>query len=340
MNPPGWSAIFHFPYRIYADGPLPKCDGSAGTVRYRVYPPFLVKKDGTPTTQDVPRDVWPEFKWHPRVPEHLRVDDPVAIPEFFRPTTNGFAQRFDGIRVDLVAPQGQDRLPPFIRSFMRWLRYLSGQPWISDVDRHETSTLKRLFAIDGNGAAIGEPGGFAELRPYRFRAVTPQMWRQAFDLAVVGREVPIYANLYFDGINAAAADDYGRAVMNLAMALESCRDFSFSQLYPAKVAAGRGPRLRSPFHDTNFLRHISVDAQKVLGRDFSVEEPSHWPHLKKLYDVRHHVAHGKGAVFSTSEGLKVVYGTSYMPMQLAAATAVTWMETLARTKRPSPGATG
>jgi hypothetical protein len=127
--------------------------------------------------------------------------------------------------------------------------------------------------------------------------------------------------------------------MNLAMALESCRDLSFSRLHPARLAPGRGPRLRSPFHDTNLLRHISVDAQKVFGRDFSVEEPSHWPNLKKLYDVRHHVAHGKGAVFSTSDGLKIVDGASYMPMQLAAAEALTWMEALARTTRASTDAT-
>jgi hypothetical protein len=195
MTPPGWSGIFHFPYRVYADGPLPKCEPEHGAIRYRVYPPFLVKKDGTPTTQDVPRDLWPEFKWHSGVSEQLHAADPVAIPEFFHPIASGFTQRFDGVRVDIIAPQGQNRLSPFIRLFMRWLQYLSGQPWISDVDRHETSTLKRLFAIDGNGAAIGEPGGFAELRPYHFRAVTPQMWREAFDLAVAGRDVPIHANL-------------------------------------------------------------------------------------------------------------------------------------------------
>jgi hypothetical protein len=227
-------------------------------------------------------------------------------------------------------PDAQDQISPFVLSFTRWLRRLSGQPWISDVDRHYPSILKRIFPIDVSGAAIEQVCPFAEMVTAQFRFVTDAMWQQAFELAAAGREVPIHSNLFFDAVNARAVADYARAVMNLAMALEACRNVNFSRLHPAKVVEGRGPRLRKPFNDAYFVRHVSKDAQKIFGRDFSIEKSEHWQPLKDLYGARQHVAHGQGPVFSTQQGLKSVDEHSYDAMQAAADVALNWMETLTR----------
>jgi hypothetical protein len=327
MEATGWSGIFHFSYRINAQEELREHETVFGDFRYRVHTPFLLRSQGSPITEDVPCNLWPDFKWHDAVPQNMR-SEPVAPMDFRYKSEAGPAIRYDGLRVDIWGPAAEERISPFVLSFMRWLRHLSGQPWISDVDRHYPSILKRVFPIDDKGAAVHEVAPFAEMVKASFQFVTDVMWQKAFELAATGSEVPPHSNLFFDGVNAAATHDYARAIMNLAMALESCRDINFGRLHPVKDIKGRGPQLEAPFDDTNLLNHLSKDAREAFKRDFSTEYPEHWPHIRNLYIARHHVAHGKGAVFPGDTGLKKVDMESYGKMQLAAAQALSWMETL------------
>jgi hypothetical protein len=282
---------------------------------------------------DVPSNLWPDFKWHGSVPASMR-GEPVAPPEMRYESELGPAIWYDGLRVDIWGPNAQEQLSPFVLSFMRWLRHLSGQPWISDVDRHSLSTLKRFFPIDNLGVAVGEVYPFSEMVTTSFHFVTDEMWKSAFEHAV-WYEVPVHSNLFYDAMNAAASFDYRRAIMNLAMALESCRDVNFSRLHPATYVEGRGPRLRAPFNQNDLLKDLSENASNTFSRDFSTEHPNRWPHLKNLYAARGHVAHGKGPVFPTDSGLKTVDKDSYLVMQSAAAAALKWMEGLPIISSPS-----
>jgi hypothetical protein len=286
-----------------------------------------LREQGSPVTEDVPCHLWPDFKWHDAVPKNKRREQAATL-DFGYNSKAGPAKRYDGLRVDIWGPAAQERISSFVSSFMRWLRHLSGQPWISDVDRHYPSILKRVFPIDDSGAAVGEVSPFAELVGASFKFVTDAMWQKAFEFAATGSEVPTYSNLFFDAINAAATSDYTRAIMNLAMALESCRDMNFARLHPAKDVEGRGPQLEAPSNDTNLLNHLSKDAREAFKRDFSTEYPAHWPHIRNLYIARHHVAHGKKALFPSNTGLKKVDRESFAKMQLAAGQALSWMETL------------
>jgi hypothetical protein len=323
----GWSGIFHFPYRINAQEQLHEHEAVGVGFRYRVHSPFLLSRQASPVTNDVPPNLWPDFKWHDSVPETLR-GVPVAPVEMRYSSESGPAIWYDGLRVDIWGPGAQERISPFVLSFMRWLRHLSGQPWINDVDQHSRSTLKRIFPIDNLGAATDQVSPLSEMVTVQFRFVTDAMWQRASELAASGREVPVYSNLFFDAMNAAATHDHARAVMNLAMALESCRDQNFSRLHPATFVKDRGPQLKAPFDHTDLLKHVSENAQEVFGRDFSREHADHWPHFRNLYVARHHVAHGRGAVFQTDKGLKLVDENSYGAMQSAAAIALRWMEAL------------
>jgi hypothetical protein len=327
MEATGWSGIFHFPYRINAKEELGEHETEVGEFRYRVHTPFLLRNQGSPITDEVPSNLWPDFQWHHSVPRTVR-EEPVAPINISYNTEAGPLKWYDGLRVDIWGPAAEQRISSFVLSFMRWLRRLSHQPWISGVDRHYPSILKRVFPIDDRGAAVDGVSPFVEMVVASFHSVTDAMWRQAFERAASGSEVPVYWNLYFDGINASATHDYARGVMNLAMALESCRDTNFARLWPAKDVKGRGPQLEPPFDDTNLLNHLSKDARQAFDRDFSTEHPAHWRHLQNLYIARHHVAHGKGAVFPGDRGLKTVDGESYGKMQLATAQALSWMESL------------
>ena len=326
-SPPGYSGIFHFPYRINAQEGLREHEAVGRDYRYRVYAPFLVRRTGSPVTDDVPANLWPEFRWHDSVPDAMRGEQ--APPPDCRYNTDvGPAIWYDGLRVDVWGADALNRVSPFVLSFVRWLRHMSGQPWISDMDRHYASVKKRSFPIDDTGAALDQAGGFSEMVAISsFRFVTDEIWKSAFEHAV-WYEVPVHSNLFFDAMNAAATPDFPRAIMNLAMALESCRDVNFSRLHGAKDVEGRGPQLESPFDHTDLLRHLSKDSRQVFNRDFSAEHPEHWPSLRNLYVARHHVAHGKGPVFPTDQGLRRVDIEAYDAMQLAAGAALTWMEKL------------
>jgi len=283
----GWSGLFAFPYRIQAQEDLSGHEVSVGTLVYRVYAPFLLRPEGSPITDDVPRHLWPNFEWHPDTPDYMRGEQVAPLTIRY-----GKAIFYDGIRADIVGVKGSDALLPFVRSSMRWLRLFSNQPWISDIDHHVEPTRKRIFMIDAAGKTVGEATPVAEMLAITtVRLVTNQMWRAALEAAASGREVPVYWNLFFDAMNARGAGDFSRAVMNLAMALESCRDQNFSRLHPMRK--GRGPKLRAPFDHSDLLSHLSKDAKVAFNRDFSAEQPRHWPSIKNLYVCRHHVAHGR-----------------------------------------------
>lgn len=212
---------------------------------------------------------------------------------------------------------------------MRWLRVISGQPWISDVDHHFEHTLKRVFKIDFHGRATDQIHPVAQMRGFTaMRLVTNEMWKAAFEAAVYKGHVPVYWNLLFDAINAVPADDYARSVMTLAMALESCRDENFAKVHPSKTTPGKGPKLSPPFDHDDLLRHLSDDSSQVFKRSFATEMPQHWTHLKNLYIARHHVAHGKRAVFPEGDRLTVVAQKTYEPLRAAARAAIVWMEQL------------
>lgn len=328
---PGYSGIFHFPFRIYAREELEgHCGSTADGSRFRVHPPFLVRKVGSPLTDDVPHDLWPDFRWHPAVPAAMR-GDPDPPPEFYYSLPGD--QKviwYDGLRFDFWGSDSVNKLSPFVLSAMRWLRWDSLQPWISDVDRYHGSTMKRSFPIDDNGAAVHEVSALDKLRgPPRFCCVTTAMWKSAFDRAAEG-ELSVFYNLFFDGVNAAAADDYQRAVMNLAMAIEGARDYFFSKIHPVRVRSGREARLKPPFNDTDLLRHLTSDARKLFGRDMSTERPDDWLNIQNLYQARGEVAHGKSAVYRTTTGPQAVTKENFFQLQASTWEAVRWIEDVTR----------
>jgi hypothetical protein len=321
----GHSGLFHFPFRIHAEESLREHEGEGRDFRYRVYPPFLVRSSGSPLTDDVPKELWPSFRWHDAVPPSMR--EISAAPDLRYSKRGQDAILYDGLRVDIWSRDAANRLRNFVLSALRWVRNLSGQPWISDVDRHYASTMKRSFPIDASGAAVHEAIGVTRVKLTIFEFVTNVMWKSSFRYASQ-TDVPVSSNLYFDAINAAAIDDYPRAVMNLSMALEASRDDCFSRVYPCDSVEGRGPRLKPPFDSTDLLKHLSVHAESVFGCNLRKDHPEFWTALRNLYIARHHVAHGKGAVFPIAGRLTVVNKDSFLEMQASAVVALKWMHNL------------
>jgi hypothetical protein len=337
MNPQvaGHSGIFAFAFRIHAEEELLEHETAAGGFRYRVYQPFLVREKGSFLTDEIPMNLWPRFTWHDSVPAKMRGGQAPA-PELRYSGPHGPCRWYDGLRVDIWGPNTTERVEPFVSSFMRWLRHVSGQPWIGDVDHHHLSEMQRLFAIDTSGAAKEQAGGHAKavINP-RVSLVRDQMWQSAFIYASL-YEPPIHSSLFFDALNVAATGDYPRAIMNLAMSLEACRDFTFGRLHSTVPSGDEGLRLATPFEGTDFLKHISKNAGEVFGRNFQVDESQHWEGLRTLYVTRHHVAHGRPAMFRESGKWVHVDLKRFEQMELAARAVLRWMGDLIKASGKQP----
>ncbi|HST30160.1 MAG TPA: hypothetical protein VLK27_04915 [Chthoniobacterales bacterium] len=331
----GHSGIFAFAFRIHAEEKLREHDTAVGEYRYRVYEPFLVRKSGSFLTDEIPMRLWPKFEWNNCIPTKLRGEQG-ASPELRYTGRSGPCRWYDGLRVDIYGPNAVERVEPFVSSFMRWLRHVSGQPWIGAVDHHHLSEMQRLFAIDSKGAAVEQAGGCARMVVMpRFKLLTDETWRTAFVYATL-YEPPIHSSLFFDALNAAAINDYSRAVMNLAMSLESCRDETFSRLHPTAVSSDEDQQSAAPFEGTDLLKHLSKNAKQAFGRSFEEEEPEHWVHLRKLYVTRHHVAHGRPAMFRESGKWVRVDMKNFEPMELAARSVLHWIDQLVKNSAKPP----
>src|SRR5438105_2962530 len=115
----GYSGIFAFPFRVNAKESLSDFVIERATHKYRVHVPFLMRKDGSPVTNDVPARFWSDFRWHPSVSSEKR--------KFMGPIGLSFGgPMYDGVRIDVWGPEAQSHLVPLFRRAMRWLRWDSG----------------------------------------------------------------------------------------------------------------------------------------------------------------------------------------------------------------------
>ncbi len=331
----GYSGIFAFAFRIHAEEELRQHEIAAGEHRYRVFEPFLVREKGIFLMDEIPIHLWPRFRWNDCVPLEMRGEQ-VPPPEMRYSGPTGPCRWYDGLRVDVWGPDAIECVEPFVSSFMGWLQHISGQPWIGSVDQHHRSEMQRLFAIDADGAATEPVGGQAKMVVMpRFKLVTDEMWRTAFAYASL-YEPPVYSSLFFAALNAAAIGDYRRAVMNLAMALETCRDVTFGRLHSRAPANEDEPSLAPPFEGTDLLNHVSKNAYDVFGHNFKTEQPEHWANLRKLYITRHHVAHGRPAMFKESGTWVRVDMKIFESMELAARALLQWMCDLVKDSAKQP----
>jgi hypothetical protein len=220
-----------------------------------------------------------------------------------------------------------------MQRFLSWLRNLSGQPWIGDVDRFFERSQKHQFAIDDAGSAIDTPYSVARAHAVGgAHLITPQCWQVSFQRAAHDEIVPAYWNTFYEGLNATAWGDYSGAVMALSRSLETARDENLSRFVPHKFIANVGFRLDPPFAHTDLLDHLTNNLRDYLGRDFSIDHGTSWPHVKHLYLARHHVAHGKGAVYPEGGKLHRVTEETFRQWPTAVRTAIRWLESL-RLKR-------
>jgi hypothetical protein len=320
----GYASIFSFPYYLLASEPLPRLDGAHRGRRYRIHEPFLMRPNGSPLSQSVPLGRWPNFRWSPALPAHKRT-----------PPAQGLGGRigapyfYDGLRIDCWGSRAETEVNLLVRRFLFWLRRLSFQPWIGDIDRFFEDVEKHGVHINDGGDAVDSP--YSKVRahiPEGIEAITVHRWSSAFTAALTCETIRPYWNTFFDGINATAREDYASAVLGIVIALEGARDWNLSRLVGHQLLGDTGFRLDPPFDHTDLLKHLSRDTRARLGRDFSTERPQEWGHLRNAYIARHHVAHGKGPLFPTPNGLVKVSEETFRPWPHAVRTAVQWLEAL------------
>lgn len=322
----GTSIILSFPYRIFALGTLPKLSGSFSRHRYRVHSLFSARPAlNTPLIPSVPGALWPDFSWAPSAPTQDQIFPPEGLSTHILP---GFP--FDALRVDAWGPNTSTEVKEFASRFIGWLRYKSMQPWIGAFDYHSEYIIKNEFAIDSQGRAIGPVYSTARATTANdeARSIDLSMWELAFYAATRGEQPPVEWLLYLDGVNAFAAEQIDECVLALTLALEVSRDRNFARFAPVKSSADGTVRLKAPFEDTDLLAHLSKRLKQFCNRDLSEEHPAEWAATQELYLCRHHVAHGKGAVFPTKAGKKKASVDNLQAWMASTKSVLRWLEAL------------
>ncbi len=239
-------------------------------------------------------------------------------------------RQYDALRIDVWGPDAESELVAFAKRLLAWLRHLSAQPWIGAIDSHTDYTLKHHFGIDRHGDAIESPFAVAHVTTPEAAttSITSAIWTDAFTRACGGAEVPLYWGLFYDAQNSHARDDLRGAVLSMALALEVARDINFQRFTASEFVEGIGLVLKAPFDDTDLLKHLSSRLKKIYGRDLRVERPVIWKRVREIYIARHHVAHGREAVYPTGAGLRKLTPEVYREWPPAVRSALLWIENL------------
>lgn len=311
----GIAAILSFPFRIYAADVLPELAGSHRQTRVRIHPPFRVREKGSPLSPDVPIERWPQFKWSPKTPGHLRMKPPKELAPAPFP-----GPAYDAMRVDVWGSAAERLSSELPKLFLRWLRYLSRQPWIGEFEGQTDPLVKNTFEIDRLGRVTVTPWAYGVVvtpSPY-MQPVDASMWRHAFDQALAGTPAPTHWQLFLDSHNERASGKIPETILALALSLEISRDTLFPTL---------------TFQDTDLLKHLSLQLHDRVSRDLSAEHPSVYESISALYVARHHVAHGKPPTIRLPDGRRPVEMDDLLQWTDATFQALIWLEDVALSNR-------
>jgi hypothetical protein len=224
---------------------------------------------------------------------------------------------YDALRIDIWAADAENEAAALPRTFLRWLRCLSLQPWIGEFERQTDPTVKNTFEIDRLGRATVTPWAYGVVvtpSPY-MHPVDEPIWRAAFQQALSGNDAPTHWQLFLDSHNERASGKMPEAILALATSLEVGRDTLFPTV---------------PFSDTDLLKHLSSQLAKYVTRRLDQEHQDLYQSIANLYVARHQVAHGKPPVVRTAVGVRPAQDDDLRKWTEATRSTLLWMEQVAR----------
>lgn len=321
----GLSAIYSFPFRVHGNAGLLGVehkhtdDGS----RYRVAL-FHNTPSDKPLRLCPPIQTWPNFAWSSAAPASEQILPPSDLCIRF------YEDVYDAMRVDVWALDPDKAVQRFSHGLVAWLRHLTMQSWIGDVESQSETSLKFSFSIDATGGALKSPFtnmGFTTPNELS-RPASIEILAEACRRAAAGDEVPAHWALWLDAQNYRSRGQVVPGTIAFALSLEVARNTLFPRFAKTESKPGLGAVLRPPFDGTDLLRHLSTALDTAIGRSFQRELPEHWDDVKALYTARHHAAHGRSPLYRRPAGLHRVADEDLHTWTTAVRGTLQWMESL------------
>lgn len=325
----GLSGIFAFSFRIYSSEKLKTLYKANRDFRYQIYEPTVRELNASMLETPIPFKDWPEFQWSPLVPENFRKDPPEGMNLSLY---EGEVIKYDGMRVNIWGEKATVEISKFYGRFLNHLRHLSGQPWINSYEKQISTSYHHQFKIDAQGRALESPIGMLRfVSPDRsiLKLVDNDMWKEAFDLSVSEKDLPSYWNLYYDALNNTSDQNITEIVLFLTLSLEVAKNFNFQRFVEIKKTSELGIIIfEDPFNDTDLIKHLSFNVEKKIHRNLKEEQPEVFNCIQQLYSARHHIAHGKKAVYKINGKIKPVTMEIVSTWISPVYNALRWIESL------------
>lgn len=175
----------------------------------------------------------------------------------------------------------------FTASLLQWIRFLTGQWWISRTWGALNGYCVNFIAIDSGGYPLGDFGmaGQDFVAPSGTEVpLTKEIWRDALNRATHLDEPPLEQVLLADAKYYRSDGDLKRAILEAATACEIARDKAFR-------------RIGKKVPDRNLVEHISGVLLRNGRPSYEKVEPRNYLHVQELWLGRGNIAHGKAAYY-------------------------------------------
>lgn len=225
-----------------------------------------IDDDGNPALMTVVGDENPEWSKFPR--------DTIAV----------------AVYGDDAMDKGASLAEQVVRDLFSWLRILTKQWWVGRPAEGITGNLHAAFQLSQEDHTTGSPVLLARQTspPEGARRVSTEVWETAFS-KIREHALPKFSDtaisnaqfLYFSG-------EHELCIINICTSLEIERDIVLENKGIAKNA------LKS---DTDILKHLSLDFERIFSRNLKNEHPRLFDFLRSLWIARGNVAHGKNLVW-------------------------------------------
>jgi hypothetical protein len=321
----GISYIFSFPFRVYYTSKLDVLNGDIPhtNTHLQISDCYAIRKKGVPLSPSILLKELPCFQWAPS----LTKDQRLYPPGGFRGIPFGDSY-FDCFRLTIWLDEDQEISIFIVSLFLRWMRRLTKQSWITSFESQTDSALKYSYSVDELGRAIDVPYAcIAIMTPALYmHPLDNHTWKLAFQNALNKLEPPTYWEVFLDAHDEHSRRRFSKVILNLSLSLEIARDNIHAKYCQLPESAFYHRILKKRFSGTDLLQHLSCQLERIVDRNAEKELPTAFMSIKELYIARHHVAHGKAPVIMEASSPRTVTVLDIQRWLFDTHTMLEWIE--------------
>jgi hypothetical protein len=213
----------------------------------------------------------------------------------------------DSIRIDVEGTdhdklKGQTTL--LFTSFMKLLRWRSGQWWLTRTTDGLFSPGGTSFPIDHQGAPVsGSVRQIASMQSLSGfeQLVNKDVWELAINDIQSGTKVPIHEVLLLDANHSLSIADLRQVVIQAASACDIVKENTCERLWIAANPGGTydNRQRKALMKGWDLREHFKKVLARVFRHDYRALHVEHWRTLCNLWEARNRVAHGDHNTFGS-----------------------------------------